>query len=284
MPNHTSVLALALFSLCTGVCAQSERLELPTMVEVTGGCFEMGNSFGQGRADERPAHRVCLDRFLISDTEISQALWQQVMGTNPSRFQGCDDCPVENVSWLDIQAFVQTLNELSGETFRLPTEAEWEYAARGRGRAQRWSGTNAESELYQFAWYGSNAQRKTHPVGAKRPNRLGLYDMTGNVWEWVQDWYDEDYYNRSPGTNPSGPAEGDSRVLRGGSWFFHPMGIRTTVRAASPPDHRFMDIGFRLARSIKGGVLALSYRSNGSEGEPRRAGAAGGTDASRPIN
>lgn len=284
MPNRPSLIAVGLLLLSAGVCAQEASLTLPAMIAVEGGCFEMGDNHGQGEANERPVHRVCLDRFLISDTEISQALWQQVMGINPSRFQGCADCPVENVSWDQVQQFLIRLNEITGGHFRLPTEAEWEYSARARGKLQRWSGTDAEETLAEFAWYGANAQRRTHPAATKQPNALGLYDMTGNVWEWVQDWYDEAYYAVSPVTNPGGPRSGDSRVLRGGSWFFHPMGIRTTVRAASPPDHRFMDIGFRLARSIKGGVLALSYRSNGPEGEPRRAGAAGGTDASRPIN
>ena len=240
------------------VYPSDELLALPVMVHVKGGCFMMGDSVGDGKANETPAHEVCLDDFFLSEIETTQLLWQQIMGNNPSRFNDCKNCPVDMVSWNDVQTFIEKLNQITSNPYRLPTEAEWEYAARSAGKQQRWAGTNNDAKLKLFAWYGENSNGRPQAVKAKQPNTLGLYDMTGNVWEWVQDWYDNNYYQNSPKPNPKGPDNGDSKVLRGGSYFFSPMGIRTTVRATSPPDHRFFDIGFRLAISGKGNVVVFN--------------------------
>lgn len=217
----------------------------------------MGDTFGEGKPNEIPPHETCIEDFLMSEVEITQLLWRQVMGNNPSRFKDCDNCPVETISWDDTQTFINKLNHITKKSYRLPSEAEWEYTARSGGKKERWAGTNEEAALGNYAWYGANAERRSHPVKMKEPNALGLYDMTGNVWEWVQDWYDSSYYRRSPKDNPQGPDNGDSKGIRGGSWFFNPMGIRTTVRATSPPDHRFFDIGFRLAASTKSNIFAF---------------------------
>lgn len=141
------------------------------------------------------------------------------MGKNPSRFEQCGpDCPVENISWNDAQEFIKKLNTQSSKQYRLPTEAEWEYAARSGGKDEKWAGTNEEDTLSRYAWYGINSNKKTHKVGMKKPNSLGLYDMSGNVEEWCQDWYSESYYDESPKDNPSGPDNGELRVNRGSSW------------------------------------------------------------------
>ncbi|MFY9270865.1 MAG: formylglycine-generating enzyme family protein [Candidatus Manganitrophaceae bacterium] len=199
------------------------------MLLIKGGCFEMGDTSGGGGGDERPVHAVCVGDFFLGIAEVTQAQWQSVMGTNPSNFKG-PDRPVENVSWLDVQEFIQKLNERAGGAYRLPTEAEWEYAARSRGQNQKYAGTNQDTELEQFAWFKANSGDSTHPVMQKRPNGLGLYDMTGNVWEWVQDWYDGGYYKNSPKENPKGPASGEDRVLRGGSWDDNPGYLRAASR------------------------------------------------------
>ena len=176
--------------------------------------------------------------------EVTQAQWKAVMGSNPSRFKG-DNLPVENVSWDDVQAFIRKLNQLTGKRYRLPTEAEWEYAARGgnKSRGYKYAGGNNIDEV---AWYDGNSGERTHPVGKKRPNELGLYDMSGNVWEWCSDWYDEDYYGNSPQNNPQGPASGSSRVFRGGSWLNYAILCRSASRYYSTPDSRYGLIGFRL--------------------------------------
>tara|TARA_B100000315_G_scaffold2440_1_gene2259 strand:+ start:13408 stop:14193 length:786 start_codon:yes stop_codon:yes gene_type:complete len=220
-------------------------------VFVKGGCFKMGNTFKEGDNNELPVHEVCVDDFYIGEVEVTQSRWRAVMGNNPSRFKDCDNCPVENVSWNDVQVFIKRINKITGKNYRLPTEAEWEYAARSGGKRERWAGTNRESELKEYAWYQRNSIKKTHPVKQKKRNGLGLYDMAGNVWEWVQDWYEKSYYKKSFKNNPNGPLSGDDKVLRGGSYFFTPRNIRTTRRAMANPDYRFIDIGFRLATSAK---------------------------------
>ncbi len=190
------------------------------MVKVPGGSFNRGcdeQRDGDCQDDEKPVHSVTLSTFEIGRYEITQAQWQAVMGDNPSHFKDCgSNCPVENVSWNDIQTFLQKLNKMTGKTYRLPTEAEWEFAARGGNSSQgyRYSGSN---NLDKVAWYWENANGKTHPVGGKIKNELGLYDMSGNVREWCADGYDENYYANSPSKNP----RGTSRVLRGGSWVIH---------------------------------------------------------------
>ena len=187
-----------------------------TMIAVQGGTFQMGSENGED--DEKPIHKVSLSQFYMAETEVTQELYQAIMGTNPSRFKNCPQCPVEKVNWNDAQAFIQKLNQLTGKSYSLPTEAQWEYAARGGtlSKGYKYAGSN---DLGTVAWYGSNSTSKTHPVRSKQANELGLYDMSGNVWEWCQDWYNGEYYQNSPGYNPQGPTGGSFRVYRGGSWY-----------------------------------------------------------------
>ena len=167
------------------------------------------------------------------------------MGSNPSRFKGANR-PVERVSWDDCQTFIRKLNAMTGKTFRLPTEAEWEYAARGGNKSNgyKYSGGNT---LGNVAWYGDNSGSGTHDVKTKSPNELGIYDMSGNVWEWCQDWYGKDYYSSSPQSNPQGPSSGSSRVRRGGSWFDNATYCRVAYRFSYTPTNTNYYLGFRLA-------------------------------------
>lgn len=221
---------------------------------VKGGCYQMGNTFKGGDSDEQPVHEVCVDDLYIGKYEVTQAEWQKVMGNNPSVFKGCDNCPVEKVSWNDAQEYINKLNQKlapagtkqeTGKEYRLPTEAEWEYAARSGGKNEKYAGSN---DFDSVAWLSNNSGRKTHPVGQKLPNGLGLYDMSGNVWEWVQDWYDESYYKNSPKNNPNGPESGQLRMLRGGSWDSYARGTMASGRYGRMPDYgRNYGFGFRLA-------------------------------------
>ena len=224
------------------------------MIYVEGGTFTMGCTPEQGSDcydDESPSHQVSLSDFCIGEVEVTQALWKAVMGNNPSRFKG-DNLPVENVSWNDCQEFIQKLNQLSGKTFRLPTEAEWEYAARGGKNHSRYkyAGSN---DINAVAWCTVNIyDRKenspdygTHPVKGKQANELGLYDMSGNVWEWCSDW--KRSYDNSSRTNPKGPSSGLYRVLRGGSWYDSPGYCRVFYRYSDRPDFGGFSNGFRLA-------------------------------------
>ena len=220
-------------------------------VLVRSGCYQMGDTFGDSGIVEKPVHQVCVDDFYIGKYEVTQAQWEKVMGNNPSKFRGCgSNCPVEQVSWSDVQAFISRLNQSSGKRYRLPTEAEWEYAARSEGMREKWSGTSSEGELGQYAWHVENSGGHwTHPVGEKQPNSLGLYDMTGNVNEWCADWYGENYYQGSPRNNPEGPESPSNeswRVTRGGSFFDRPWEVRAARRSADAPSHRSYLIGFRL--------------------------------------
>lgn len=216
-----------------------------TMVRVDGGTFTMGATPEQGSdayGSEKPAHRVTLSSYLIGQTEVTQSLWKAVMGENPSYFKG-DNLPVENVSWKDCQTFISKLNQLTGKTFRLPTEAEWEYAARGgnKSKGYKYSGS---SDIGSVAWYENNSSRKTHPVGAKQPNELGIYDMSGNVWEWCSDYYDS--YSSAAVTNPTGPVSGSYRVGRGGSWDHGARRCRVSNRDCDFPDYSHPGLGLRL--------------------------------------
>lgn len=220
------------------------------MLFIKGGCFDMGDIFDTGSPDEKPVHTVCVGDFYLGKTEVTQKQWKETVGDNPSKFK-CDDCPVERVSWHDVRVFIERLNKSTGMHYRLPTEAEWEYAARSGGLKDEWAGTNIESEIDEYAWYRNNsAMNGTHAVAGKKPNGLGLYDMMGNVWEWCSDWYDSDYYGKSPAKDPKGPYEGSTRVLRGGGWKSKPEHLRTVDRNDFDPDiKKFANIGFRLARS-----------------------------------
>ena len=227
-----------------------------TMVFVEGGAFAMGGTFEQEwynyfsfDYDEYPVHRVQLSSYSIGQTEVTQDLWQAVMGSNPSYFSFTNKYnfdlqhPVENVSWYNVQEFITRLNLLTGLTFRLPTEAEWEYAARGGN--QRHGFIYAGSDIIEdIAW---NNDSITHTVATKAANELGLYDMSGNVWEWCQDWYDETYYSISPILNPIGPDTGSMRVRRGGCYGLNDKGLRIADRGMSSPTTVSKLIGFRLA-------------------------------------
>ena len=225
------------------------------MIAVTGGTFTMGATAEQGSdaySDEKPAHQVTLSDYCIGETEVTQELWQAVMGSNPSYFTGNLQRPVEQVSWNDCQEFIKKLNQLTGKTFRLPTDAEWEYAARGGSQSQgyKYAGSNTIGDV---AWYYDNSYNKgsshpdygTHPVGQKHPNELGLYDMSGNVWEWCQDWYGD--YSSGSQTNPNGPSSGSYRVNRGGSWSDIAWGCRVSIRVSNTPTNRGGSLGLRLA-------------------------------------
>ncbi len=225
-----------------------------TMKWVKGGTFQMGATSEQGSdadSDEKPAHSVTVSDFWIGETEVTQALWQAVMGNNPSRFHGSNR-PVEQVSWNDCQTFVNKLNSLlsgqlpAGRKFRLPTEAEWEYAARGGNRSghYKYSGSN---NLGSVAWYDGNSGNTTHDVKTKNSNELGIYDMSGNVWEWCQDWYDSSYYGNSPRTNPTGPSSASDRVSRGGGWGSNAVCCRVSYRGRGDPTDANYYLGLRLA-------------------------------------
>ena len=219
---------------------------IDSMVKVEGGTFTMGATSEQGsdaESDEKPTHQVTLSDYMIAKTEVTQELWQAVMGSNPSYFWGYD-LPVEQVSWYDCQEFIMKLNSLTGLNFRLPTEAEWEYAARGgnKSKGYKYSGSNY---IGNVAWWYYINSSKTHEVATKAPNELGLYDMSGNVYEWCSDWYD--YYSSGSQTNPKGPSEGDFRVRRGGSWGDGAWGCRVSERFGSNPDYGSSNLGLRLA-------------------------------------
>ena len=217
------------------------------MVKVEGGTFQMGATSEQGSDaydDEYPVHSVTLSDYYIGQTQVTQELWEAVMGSNPSYFKGNNQCPVENVSWNDSQEFIEKLNRLTGKNFRLPTEAEWEYAARGgnKSKGYKYSGSNDADAV---AWYEKNSGGKTHPVETKQSNELGLYDMSGNVWEWCQDRYGK--YSSHSQSNPKGANTGSVRVLRGGSWISSEKGVRVSNRDYDAPGSRNVDGGLRLA-------------------------------------
>jgi sulfatase modifying factor 1 len=219
-------------------------------VWIKGGCYDMGDIFGDGNPDEKPVHEVCVNGFYIGKHEVTQAQWEKVMGNNPSFFKRGGSYPVENVSWYEIQEYIRKLKRSINIKYRLPTEAEWEYAARSGGRKEKWPGTSKESDLDDFAWTDKNSGEQDHPVGRKKPNGLGLFDMSGNVWEWVADWYDQDYYRNSSKDNPKGPDRSwdNTRVIRGGSWISMPGDSRASLRAKAIPSVRG-NLGFRLVFS-----------------------------------
>ena len=220
------------------------------MIAVQGGTFMMGCTSEQGNDcnyDEKPAHRVTVSDYYIGKYEVTQAQWKAIMGNNPSTFKG-DNLPVETVSWNDVQEFIRKLNAQTGKNYRLSTEAEWEFAARGGNgsKGNKYSGSNTASNV---AWLAENSNNTTHPVGTKSSNELGIYDMSGNVWEWCSDWYGE--YNSSAQTDPHGASSGPNRVNRGGSWHHGAIYTRISFRGHYWPDFRFDYLGFRLARSSK---------------------------------
>ena len=227
---------------------QRPQSNLPdiAMVYVSGGTFTMGATSEQGSDawdDEKPAHSVTLSGYYIGKYEVTQELWEAVMGSNPSYFKG-DNLPVERVSWNDVQEFLRKLNAMTGKNYRLPTEAEWEFAARGgnNSRGYKYSGGNS---IGNVAWFGGNSGSRTHAVGTKSPNELGIYDMSGNVYEWCQDWYGS--YSSSSQRNPQGPNSGSRRVIRDGSWGSNARDCRVSYRLSLTPGRRGSVLGFRLA-------------------------------------
>jgi formylglycine-generating enzyme required for sulfatase activity len=214
------------------------------LVLIPAGEFTMGEAGGE--PDEQPAHRVKISQpFYLGKYEVTQAQWKQIMGNNPSKFVG-DDLPVDSVSWKDVQTFLQRLNDADDPFFyRLPTEAEWEYACRAGGSGKYAGNPDAT------AWYFDNAGGRTHPVGRKEPNAFGLYDMHGNVREWCQDWYDDLYYKKTPGEDPTGPTNGTWRAIRGGSYFANAAACRSAVRYKLDPELKLDSVGFRVAASVR---------------------------------
>lgn len=222
------------------------------MIGVTGGTFRMGSTDSDADSDESPVHNVTLSSFSIGKTEVTQALWYAVMGQKPtssgskwsSTYGLGDNRPAYYVSWNDCQEFISKLNQLTGKQFRLPTEAEWEFAARGgtKSNGYKYAGSNTISYV---AWYTSNSSSTTHDVATKQANELGIYDMSGNVWEWCSDWNGS--YSSTAQTNPTGPTTGSSRVYRGGSWYSVVRNCRVSLRGYIEPDSRYNSLGLRLA-------------------------------------
>ena len=228
------------------------------MIAVEGGTFTMGATEEQGSdvdRDESPTHQVTLSSYMIGKTEVTQELWEAVMGKslsqiaselgNSTRGVG-SNYPMYYVSWEDCQEFITKLNALTGKTFRLPTEAEWEFAARGGNKSQgfTYSGSNTVDDV---AWYFDTSSSTTHPVATKAPNELGIYDMSGSVYEWCNDWYSRSYYTSESQTNPTGPDSGSNRVWRGGSWAGDARACRVSNRSSKDPTYRGNYLGLRLA-------------------------------------
>ena len=231
----------------TSYDTEQERWQkLIPVVFVEGGTYTMGATAEQGsdaESDEKPTHQVTVSSFYMGKYEVTQAQWEEIMGYNPSFFKG-SNLPVECVSYYDAELFCCKLSSLTGRTYRLPTEAEWEYAARGgnQSRGYKYSGSN---DVNSVAWYKGNSGETTHAVGTKQANELGLYDMSGNVWEWCSDWIGD--YSTLSQTNPQGPGSGDYRVLRGGSWLYNASHCRVSNRFGATP--LFIDeftFGFRV--------------------------------------
>ncbi|NUO01167.1 MAG: SUMF1/EgtB/PvdO family nonheme iron enzyme [Saprospiraceae bacterium] len=237
------------------------------MIPIKGGTFDMGDTFGDGINREQPVHKVTLSDYWLCKYPVTQGLWKAIMGknNNPSSFKGDDTLPIETVSWDDAQEFIQALNKKTGGQYRLPTEAEWEYAAREGGKKIRFGNGKDIANPSEMNFYAKEDhkqpysivgeyQAKTTPVNQFKPNALGLYDMAGNVWDWCTDWFAEDYYQQCAAqgmvSNPQGPDTGTYRVLRGGSWSGDPQYCRAAWRARSAPPFRARVVGFRVASSL----------------------------------
>lgn len=220
-------------------------------VKITSGCFLMGDQFGDGSSDEVPVHRICLSDYYLSKYEVTQAQWQAVMGGNPSKSRKGGNYPIDVVSWYDVETFIDRLNAQTGDHYRLPTEAEWEFACRAGGQKQKY-GTGDGSHADHLVIHAETATdaRGVKPVGSFPPNALGLHDMTGNVSEWVLDWYHQDFYEISPEDDPKLTATRMEtlKVRRGGSWSDKAWVQRCTYRNWRKPGFRLVGLGFRLAK------------------------------------
>ena len=220
------------------------------MISITGGTFDLGATPEQGlfaAFDEKPSIQVTVSSFYLAETPVTQALWIAIMGDNPSHFKG-DDLPVERVSWEDCQEFITKLNLKTHRKFRLPTEAEWEYAARGGDRSKhlKYAGANDDAKT-DYIWFKDNSQSQSHAVKTKQANELELFDMCGNVSEWCSDWYFNSYANNGERINPKGPASGMAKVYRGGSWDDKAMNCRVSKRFSMNPMFKNKLVGLRLA-------------------------------------
>jgi formylglycine-generating enzyme required for sulfatase activity len=228
--------------------ARMPQRSAPTIevVNIPAGSFTMGST---AEVDERPAHRVEITRpFAIGKYEVTQAQWTAVMGSNPSQFSGTT-FPVERVTWAEAQMFVERLSAMTGRSYRLPTEAEWEYACRA-GEAGHFSFGNNERVLARYAWFDANSREQPHAVGQREPNAWGIHDMHGNVWEWCSDWYAESYYASSQAADPQGPATGTHRTLRGGSYGSIASGCRSANRFFFSTDERYLASGLRVVLEL----------------------------------
>jgi len=270
--SRPSLLAVVLLAFAVVPSAGGTIRSGTDFASVPAGCFQMGNGFSDAYHLEKPVHDVCLDKFRmakhdVSVGEFSRFVQESGYVSQAEKSGGCyvhdgiswrmnptaswrspgfkqdDRHPVVCVTWNDAVQYAAWLSGKDGRSYRLPTEAQWEYAARGGGRIERYAGGD---DLDALAWYSANAGGTTHPVGMKKPNALGLYDMSGNVWQWTGDWYSQSYYRQSPKNSPQGPAEGTKRVFRGGSWFYDARGVRVSYRDFAVPDYRSSYLGFRL--------------------------------------
>ena len=220
---------------------------LKSMVLIPEGKYNMGCTADQGQncsSDEHPVHSVSISSFYLSSVEVTQGWWMAIMRNNPAYNKRSEDFPVESVSYLDVSMFIDSLNKLSGLTYRLPTEAEWEYSARGGNKACSYL-YSGSSDANEVAWTSNNSYSKSHVVRLKAANELGLFDMSGNVWEWVSDWYGK--YTSASQNDPRGPSSGIERVIRGGSWAGSPDFCRNSLRFRYLPEFKSSFIGFRLA-------------------------------------
>jgi formylglycine-generating enzyme required for sulfatase activity len=226
------------------VIANGRKSFEPEMVFVEGGTFQMGGDV----IGEKPKHMVTLSDFYIGKFEITQSQWSQIMFDNPSFFKDCENCPVEEVTWIVLQDYIEKLNRKTGKKYRLPTEAEWEYAARGGkySKGYKYSGSN---DIDEVAWYGDNSKKRTHPIGSKKANELGICDMTGNVWEFCSDWFR--IYGFEHEFNPKGPEDGEYHVLRGGNLYFPETYSHLTYRLRFDQTLRDYRQGFRLVLPLE---------------------------------